>query len=136
MPELAEVVTDIIIQVKVPLDARDDTCLLTLVITDNDKNTPLESTQTVEIFVVSQKFQGVEIPAVPNAVVTNESPLIVDSKINLVGETTIKFNRAIELPEKFYELTSDNDGPVYFNVTLVVHPDNLLAFEKLDQPSP
>jgi hypothetical protein len=40
----------------------------------------------------------------------------------------IEFNHDILLPQNIYNLTSENGGWEYFNVTLVVHEANLKEY--------
>jgi hypothetical protein len=45
LPELAETITEIKLRVNVPQNAKDNTCFVTLVITDNDKTSPKETSE-------------------------------------------------------------------------------------------
>jgi hypothetical protein len=60
--------------------------------------------------------------------VTLDSPIITKSSSDLGGEISIQFDKEIVIPDLFMNLTSDNDGPSYFNITLVVNEANLAAF--------
>ena len=59
---------------------------------------------------------------------TKESPVILKSALLMEGTATIEFNRDIYLPKDIYNLTSENGGEKYFNVTLVIHEANLEAY--------
>jgi hypothetical protein len=57
--------------------------------------------------------------------ITQESPVILKSVLLMEGTAKIEFNRDIYLPKEIYNLTSENGGEKYFNVTLVMHEANL-----------
>lgn len=42
------------------------------------------------------------------------------------GESTIIFDQDVLLPKIFYNLTSENEGPTFFNVTLEISEENIL----------
>jgi len=37
----------------------------------------------------------------------------------------VTFNKAIKVPDEIYNLTSENDGAKIFNITLIIHEENL-----------
>lgn len=43
----------------------------------------------------------------------------------------VNFDKKILIPSNFKNLTSENDGPEYFEVKLLVHPDNWEIFAGL-----
>lgn len=51
--------TELLIIVRVPYDVLDDTCILTIKATDNDKKNPMTLEQQILINVIAQKFQAV-----------------------------------------------------------------------------
>ena len=48
--------------------------------------------------------------------------------MSLDGTATIEFSRDIFVPKEIYNMTSENGGYKYFNVTFVVHEANLEAY--------
>jgi hypothetical protein len=61
--------------------------------------------------------------------ITSDSPIITKSKFDRAGLADIYFNKDVLVPSFFFNLTSENEGPKYFNVTLIVNEANLLEFE-------
>jgi hypothetical protein len=80
--------------------------------------------------VIAQKFQGVSIlNETDTNVPSGEQPTIVKSFVNKGGLSSIVFNQEIVLPQFFYNLTSENEGPSFFNVTLVINEENIKLIE-------
>jgi hypothetical protein len=77
---------------------------------------------------VSQKFKGYQVPVNEKATVNEESPVITKLVFSQGGTAQIEFNHDILLPQNIYNLTSENGGWEYFNVTLVVHEANLKEY--------
>jgi len=61
----------------------------------------------------------------PKLAVTSSSPVITKTSITSGGLGEIRFDRDIFIEPEVYNLTSENDGPKYFNLTLIVNPDNV-----------
>ena len=68
------------------------------------------------------------MPINEQAKVDKKSPVILKSAISLGGTATIEFSRDIYLPKDIYNLTSENGGWKYFNITFVVHEANLQEY--------
>ncbi len=77
---------------------------------------------------MSQKFQGYQVPVNEKATVNTESPVITKSFFSQGGTAKIEFNHDILIPQDIYNLTSENGGWTYFNLTLVVHEANLKEY--------
>jgi hypothetical protein len=99
---------------------------LTIKATDNDKKSPMTLEQQIVINVIAQKFQAIfNTNETTTNVFIGEPPTIIKSFINHGGLSSIVFSQKIVLPQIFYNLTSENEGPSFFNVTLIINEENI-----------
>lgn len=109
--------------VQVPLNIKQDFCKVILVLSDGHKE-PLTMAYDITINVVPQTFKGeIILPKVLER--TDESPTLKTSKITMVGDLELLFDKYILLPPLFSNLTSENEGSLYFKTELIVHEENL-----------
>jgi len=50
---------------------------------------------------------------------------VKSKQISLAGQAVIRFSEDITFVNDVLNLTSTNEGPLFFNITLIVHPRNL-----------
>ena len=97
-----------------------------MVVNDHDEANEMMNRMETSVTIVKQVFKGVEIPPALSST-TADSPVITKSAITQGGDLSISFNKEITIPPMFFNLTSENEGPSYFNLTLIVNEANLKA---------
>jgi len=125
LPQKSQKLKEIRLFVKVPEEAPDNTCFVSFVINDNDPKEPMNFSFKVKIEVVAKKFEGVVQKSVSKSFEQPTGPKVIKASIDAAGNVNINFSKNILVPSTFYNLTSENEGPTYFNVTLIVAPQNL-----------
>ena len=127
LPETNKAIKEVVIRGRVPENTEDNICIVQFVARDNDKKSSRECSFEVTINIMASRFAGVDINAWPTDIKLDDtSPVILSSSANNGGLVKVNFDQDILVPEMIYNLTSENEGPSYFNLTLIIDPSNLI----------
>jgi hypothetical protein len=105
----------------VPSDASKDQCFI--VIEVNSKEITLN-------FSLLASLADVYWSGSARLIKTADSPTITEAKIVFQRYVNIKFSRPVIVPPVVLNLTSENDGPLFFEIKTIVDPKNLKSLQE------
>jgi len=126
-------------EVKAPEVKEDLKCKVELTISDKDRRKPLELTKAIDVLVTTVKpvkytsdmqptpeilqkytLNSTAAQAV-SAKPSNEPPVVIKQQMSLAGQAVIRFSEEIAFVDEVLSLSSENLGPLFFNITLIVN---------------
>lgn len=112
------------LQAEAPKDAPIGDCIATLMILEQSP-VPLMTVQNVTVSVVEPFDNSFRKRYnLTHYKVTEDSPVIIKSDFSAEGKMSLSFSKQVQLPDGITGLTSENEGPEVFNITLIVHELN------------
>lgn len=137
LPESGSTVSDIFINVNIPVEEQANNCTVVLTVSDNDDYQ--ETTKTLKIDL---ELKATALNDTANSGdstfdahqarifnITGNSPITTKSEMTRSGQAKISFDKYVLVPTTLYNLTSENEGPEFFEVTLKVNDLNKQAFQ-------